>query len=329
MFIVTGGAGFIGSRIAARLAALSDARVVVADRLRQAPLGKWRNIAKHPIADIVAPEDLFGFLEQHWRQVRAVIHMGAISSTTETDVDAILDANVRLSQRLWIWCAARQKPLIYASSAATYGGGERGFVDDNTAAAITALAPLNAYGWSKRVFDLYAVREAAAGRAPPRWAGLRFFNVYGPNEYHKGAQQSVVAHMHRALAAGEPVRLFKSHRDGIADGEQKRDFVYVDDCAALAAWLATSDVQAGIVNVGSGQARSFLDLSKALFSALGRPHEVEFVETPQAIRDKYQYFTQADLTRLRALGYDAAATPLEAGVGAYVSQYLNTDDPYA
>jgi ADP-L-glycero-D-manno-heptose 6-epimerase len=329
MFIVTGGAGFIGSRIAARLAGQAQARVVVADRLRQAPLGKWRNIAKHAIADIVAPDDLFAFLEQHWRQVRAVIHMGAISSTTETDVDAILDANLRLSQRLWTWCAARQKPLIYASSAATYGDGGQGFIDDNNAAAITNLRPLNAYGWSKRLFDLYAVREAAAGRAPPRWAGLRFFNVYGPNEYHKGAQQSVVAHMHRALAAGEPVRLFKSHRDGIADGEQKRDFVHVDDCAAIAQWLATTDVQAGIINVGSGQARSFLDVSKAVFSALGRQHAVEFIETPLAIRDKYQYFTQADLTRLRGLGYDGQPTTLEAGVSAYVRDHLNTDDPYA
>jgi ADP-L-glycero-D-manno-heptose 6-epimerase len=324
MFIVTGGAGFIGSRIAARLAGQADARVVVSDRLRQAPLGKWRNIAKHAIADIIAPEEMFAFLEQHWRQVRAVIHMGAISSTTETDVDAILDANLRLSQRLWLWSAARQKPFIYASSAATYGDGAQGFVDD-----ITALRPLNAYGWSKRLFDLYAVREAAAGRAPPRWAGLRFFNVYGPNEYHKGAQQSVVAHMHRALHGGETVRLFKSHRAGIADGEQKRDFVHVDDCAAIVNWLARSDVQAGIVNVGSGQARSFLDLSKALFSALGRPHAVEFVDTPEAIRDKYQYFTQADLTRLRGLGYDGRATPLETGVTSYVRDHLNTDDPYA
>jgi ADP-L-glycero-D-manno-heptose 6-epimerase len=329
MFIVTGGAGFIGSRIAARLAAQEDARVIVADRLRQAPLGKWRNIAKHAIADIVAPEDLFGFLEQHWRQVRAVVHMGAVSATTQTDVDAILEANLRLSQKLWVWCAARQKPFVYASSAAAYGDGAQGFSDDNSAAAITALRPLNAYGWSKRLFDLYAVREAAAGRAPPRWAGLRFFNVYGPNEYHKGAQQSVVAHMHNALSAGEPVRLFKSHRDGIADGEQKRDFVHVDDCAAIADWLARHDVQAGIVNVGLGQARSFLDLSKALFAALDRKHTVDFIDTPEAIRDKYQYFTQADLTRLRSLGYDQPAIALEAGVLSYVRDHLNTNDPYA
>jgi ADP-L-glycero-D-manno-heptose 6-epimerase len=328
MWIVTGGAGFIGSRIAARLAGLGQ-RVVVCDRLRHADCGKWRNIAKHAIADIVAPDRMMSFLDDHAGQISGVVHMGAISSTTETDVDAIVEANLRLSQRLWVWCAGEQKPLIYASSAATYGDGAGGFADANDLAAVTALRPLNAYGWSKRAFDLFAIREALAQRAPPRWAGLRFFNVYGPNEYHKGAQQSVVAHMHAALTAGNPVRLFQSHRPGIADGEQQRDFVYVEDCVDIVVWLAQTEVQAGIINVGSGKARSFLDLSKALFGALDRPHQVSFVETPPAIRDKYQYFTQADLSRLRQLGYNSETTSLEAGVGAYVSGYLNTDDPYA
>jgi ADP-L-glycero-D-manno-heptose 6-epimerase len=328
MWIVTGGAGFIGSRIAARLAGEGE-RVVVCDRLRQADAGKWRNIAKHPLADIVAPDSLFAYLESQSSQIAGLIHMGAISSTTQTDVDAIVDANLRLSQQLWAWSAGHRKPLIYASSAATYGDGALGFTDANDLARVTALRPLNAYGWSKRTFDLFALREAEAGRAPPRWAGLRFFNVYGPNEYHKGPQQSVVAHMHAALRAGQKVRLFKSHRAGIGDGEQKRDFVYVEDCVDVVAWLARSGVQAGIVNVGSGEARSFLDLSKALFGALGRPHDVEFIDTPAAIRDKYQYFTQADLSRLRQLGYNGATTSLDVGIGAYVSDYLNTDDPYA
>lgn len=320
--LITGGAGFIGSNIARRLAARSDCDVIVCDRLRDASLGKWRNLAGADVSEFLSPEDLFAFLEGRWRDIAAVVHMGAISATTETDVDKIVAANVTLSRRIWDWCVERQRPLVYASSAATYGGGEKGFVDDNARQAIIDLAPLNAYGWSKRAFDLYATRQAERGAAPPRWAGMRFFNVYGPNEQHKGAQKSVVAHMYPRAAAGEPVRLFKSHRPDYADGGQLRDFVYVKDCVDVTEWLLESEPQAGIVNVGTGKARSFADLAEALFAALKRPPAIEYVDTPIEIRDKYQYFTQADLTRLRSLGYDRQFTTIEAGVADYVNAHL-------
>lgn len=327
--MVTGGAGFIGSNIVARLARRSDADVVVCDRLREAASGKWRNIAKHDVADLVAPDALGTWLDDNATRVVAVVHMAAISSTTEPDADLIAESNFRLSKRLWDWCAARGKPLVYASSAATYGGGEQGFVDDNTHGAVAALRPLNAYGWSKKLFDLYALREAGRGHAPPKWSGLRFFNVYGPNEYHKGGQKSVVAHMYPKAAAGETTRLFKSHHPDYPDGGQKRDFVHVGDCVDVCEWLLARDAGGGILNVGSGRARTFLDLAGALYTAIGKPAKIEYVDTPPDIRRNYQYFTEADLSRLRELGYDKQMTGIEAGVGDYVSRHLAAADPYA
>ncbi|MDX2232902.1 MAG: ADP-glyceromanno-heptose 6-epimerase [Hyphomonadaceae bacterium] len=327
--LVTGGAGFVGSQIVRRLAARGDVDVVVCDRLREAASGKWRNIAKHPIADLTPPEALPAWLAANQARVVAVVHMGAVSSTTEADADKIIENNFRLSKAIWDWCAAHAKPLVYASSAATYGAAERGFADDNAVDAVAALRPLNAYGWSKKLFDLYAVRETARGHAPPKWSGLRFFNVYGPNEYHKGPQMSVVAHMYPGAAQGAVTRLFKSHHPDYADGGQKRDFVYVDDCAAVAEWLLANERGGGVLNVGSGEARTFLELAHALHRALNAEARIEYVDTPAEIRRNYQYFTQADLTRLRALGYDRPMTSLETGVGTYVSGYLSTDDPYA
>jgi ADP-L-glycero-D-manno-heptose 6-epimerase len=327
--IVTGGAGFIGSHIAGRLAEDRGLDVLVCDWFGHTDDGKWRNLAKHDIAGFLRPEGLFDYLDREWRNVAAVVHMGAISATTETDVDAIVTNNVQLSQRLWDFCVSRQRPLVYASSAATYGDGAQGFVDDNSPEAILKLKPMNAYGWSKRAFDLYALRQSARGFAPPRWSGLRFFNVYGPNEQHKGAQQSVVAHMYpKALAHGE-VTLFKSHHPDYPDGGQKRDFVYVRDCADVAAWLVRHDKGAGIVNVGTGRARQFSELAEAMFKAMKKKAKVSFIDTPEAIRATYQYFTEADLTRLRSLGYDKQFTPIEAGVGEYVKSYLMSADPNA
>ncbi len=327
--LVTGGAGFIGSNIVARLAARGDVDVVVCDRFGDVAAAKWKNIAKHDVADLVAPEAMTEWLAANAKRVTAVVHMGAISSTTEEDVDLIAETNFRLSKTAWDWCAAEKKPLVYASSAATYGGGEHGFIDDNTYAAVRALQPLNAYGWSKQLFDLYALREAARGHAPPKWSGLRFFNVYGPNEYHKGGQKSVVAHMYPKASAGETTRLFKSHHPDYPDGGQKRDFVYVDDCADVTEWLLARDEGAGLVNIGTGRARTFLDLAHALYAAVHKQAKIEFVDTPEDIRRNYQYFTEADLSRLRALGYNRQMTSIEAGVGEYVREYLAKDDPYA
>lgn len=327
--LVTGGAGFIGSNIAGRLSARGDCDVAVCDWFGSADDLKWKNLAAYDIADFVAPAALSGWLDTHARRVRAVVHMGAISATTETDVDKIVENNIRLSMRIWDWCAQGRKPLIYASSAATYGGGEQGFVDDNSAEAMRKLAPLNAYGWSKKAFDLYALREAARGHAPPAWSGLKFFNVYGPHEQHKGGQKSVVAHMYPRAAAGEPVKLFKSHHPEYADGGQMRDFIYVRDCVDVVEWLLSGERQGGILNVGTGQARSFADLAGALFQALKRAPNITYVDTPIEIRAKYQYFTQADMNRLRDLGYDRQFTPIEDGVADYATRHLATDAPYA
>ncbi|HEX4195918.1 MAG TPA: ADP-glyceromanno-heptose 6-epimerase [Caulobacteraceae bacterium] len=325
---VTGGAGFIGSNIAAKLAEDRDLDVVVCDRLRGVELGKWRNIAKHPIADFVEPEAMFDWLETHVGDVEAVVHMGAVSSTTEPDADKILQTNFALSRDLYRWCAERRRRLIYASSAATYGDGSQGFADKDDLDSLIALRPLNAYGWSKALFDIFAVREAARGHAPPQWVGLKFFNVYGPNEGHKGSMKSVAAQIWPKVAAGGGVSLFKSHREGYADGGQQRDFVYVRDAADVVAWLLAHEEVDGVYNLGSGKARSFRDLAEAVFKAVGKPAKIDYIDTPPTIRAHYQYFTEADMGRLKAAGYTAPLTSLEDGVGDYVGAYLATADPY-
>lgn len=328
MIVVTGGAGFIGSNIVARLCAEDVYDVVVCDRLEDAALGKWKNIAKHPIADFWQPEELFEQLERHAEAVEAVVHMGAISSTTEVDADLILRTNFSLSRDLWGWCALRDARMIYASSAATYGDGEAGFADDNSLEALGALRPLNAYGYSKMLFDLYAARQSDRGQSPSQWAGLKFFNVYGPNEYHKGGMKSVVAQIWPKVQANEAVTLFRSHNPAYADGGQMRDFVFVDDVVDIIAWLLESPHVSGVFNAGSGQARSFLDLAQATYAAAGKTPRVDYVDTPESIRDKYQYFTEARMERIRAAGYPAQSTALEEGVRRYVQGYLSQADAY-
>jgi ADP-L-glycero-D-manno-heptose 6-epimerase len=328
LILVTGGAGFIGSNIVAELTAQGDYDVAVCDRLRAADSGKWRNLAKHPIVDLVAPERMFDWLSAHTGEVEAVAHMGAISSTTEPDADLILHTNFTLSKALWVWCRENQARLIYASSAATYGDGRLGFQDEDDLQALARLRPLNAYGWSKALFDLYARREANRGCAPPQWAGLKFFNVYGPNEYHKGSMRSVVSQIWPKARAGETVTLFRSHNPAYPDGGQKRDFVYVKDAARVVAWLLRNGGVNGVFNLGTGEARAFKDLADATFRAAGQSPQIAYVDTPETIRDKYQYFTEADMRRLRAAGYDQPFTSIEAGVVDYVSTYLATDDPH-
>ncbi|HLI66282.1 MAG TPA: ADP-glyceromanno-heptose 6-epimerase [Caulobacteraceae bacterium] len=325
---VTGGAGFIGSNVVARLAEDRSLDIVVCDRLRGVDLGKWRNIAKHPIGDFVQPEDMFDWLEKRWREVELVVHMGAISSTTEPDADRLMNVNFCLSRDLFRWCADHQRRLIYASSAATYGDGGLGFADHNDLESLTALRPLNPYGWTKALFDIFAARQAARDYAPPQWVGLKFFNVYGPNEAHKGPMRSVVSQIWPKARDGEAVTLFKSHRPDCPDGGQRRDFVYVRDAAEVIAWLMDNEQVSGLYNLGSGVARSFKDLAEATFKAAGRPPRIEYVPTPEVIRDRYQYFTEADMTRLTAAGYDRPLTSLEDGVEDYVRHYLNREDPY-
>src|SRR6266849_448943 len=281
MILITGGAGFIGSNLAAALAERGERDVAICDRLGQD--GKWRSIAKRELAAVVPPEALFAFLDGHAREIGVVFHMGAISSTTETDADLIAATNFTLSQRLWEWCAESETRFIYASSAATYGDGR---------------------------------------------AGLKFFNVYGPNEYHKGVMKSVVAQIYPRAVTGEPARLFRSHRPDVVDGGQKRDFVYVRDCVDMMLWLYDHPAVNGLFNIGSGTARSFADLAAAVFRALGSEPRIDFVDTPVEFRDKYQYFTEARMERLRAAGYARPPTKLEEGVRDYVQTYLAADDPY-
>ena len=328
MIVVTGGAGFIGSNIVARLCESEAWDVVVCDRLETADLAKWKNIAKHPIADLWAPEELFLQLERHAEGIEAVVHMGAISSTTEPDADLILRTNFSLSRDIWDWCALNDARMIYASSAATYGDGEVGFEDADDLDSISKLQPLNAYGYSKKLFDQYAVREASHGHAPRQWAGLKFFNVYGPNEGHKGGMKSVIAQIWPRVEAGETVSLFRSHHPDYADGGQLRDFVFVDDVVEIVAWLLETPAVSGIFNAGSGQARSFDDLAKATFAAAGKAPSIAYIDMPETIRDRYQYFTEASMERIRAAGWPGQSTPLEEGVRRYVQDFLITEDPY-
>jgi ADP-L-glycero-D-manno-heptose 6-epimerase len=325
MFLVTGGAGFIGSNLIASLNEAGRTDIAINDTLGND--GKWRNLGARQIADFVPPTELPRWLDG--RKLEAVVHLGAISSTTATDGDAIMENNFRLSLRLLDWCAASGTRFIYASSAATYGEGQGGFSDDFSIAALKTLKPLNLYGWSKHMFDLAVVERAARkDRMPPQWAGLKFFNVFGPNEYHKGEMMSLVAKRFDDAKAGKPIRLFKSHRPGIADGEQKRDFIYMDDAVAVVRWLLNTPSTSGIFNVGTGEARSFRDLMLALFAALGRQPNIEYIDMPMSIRDSYQYFTQAEIGNLRRAGYDSKFTALETAVQRYVAGYLNTADRF-
>jgi len=327
MIVVTGGAGFIGSNLVASLAG-AGASVSVVDQLGTDD--KWRNLAKHEVDEIVDPPRLQDFLERRANDVEYVFHMGAISSTTETDADRIVRTNVTLSQSLWNWCARHSVPLVYASSAATYGDGSVGFDDDGSPAALARLRPLNAYGWSKHAFDRWVARKVtASGPRPPQWAGLKFFNVYGPNEYHKGAMRSVVTKAHPTAAAGKPVTLFRSHHPDYPDGGQKRDFVYVADCVDVMTWLYANRSVSGLFNVGSGHAQSWLELMTALFDAVGQELGVAWVDTPLEIRDRYQYFTEANMKKLRAAGYPGTFANVEDGVADYVTRFLSTSDPYA
>ena len=328
MLVITGAGGFIGSVLAAHLNEAGRTDLVIVDRFGSGD--KWRNIAKRDFFEIVPIDGLFPWLERNGAAVEAVFHLGANSSTTERDADHIIATNLNASVALWHWCAAKAKPLIYASSAATYGDGAAGFDDAGGLDGLTRLRPLNLYGWSKHAFDRWALRQAAAGHAPPFWAGLKFFNVFGPNEYHKGDMQSLVVKYYPKIAAGETVRLFSSHRPDYADGEQLRDFVYVKDCAEVLLWLWRQQRPeiSGLYNLGTGEARSFLDLMHATGAACGQEPRIEFVDIPPEIRPSYQYFTEAKMSRLRAAGYNAPFTRLEDAVKDCVTQYLAQPDRY-
>jgi ADP-L-glycero-D-manno-heptose 6-epimerase len=325
MLLVTGGAGFIGSNVVAALNDAGRADVAVCDVLGHD--GKWRNLAKRQLADIVPPVQLPDWLDG--RRLDAVLHLGAISETTATDGDLVIETNFRLSMRLLDWCTANATPFIYASSASTYGDGAQGFRDDKSISALKMLRPMNLYGWSKHLFDMAVAERAARGeKLPPQWAGLKFFNVFGPNEYHKGTMMSVLARRFGDIKAGRAVQLFKSHRDGIADGDQRRDFIYVDDVVRVMMWLLATPSVSGLFNVGTGKARSFKDLIISAYNALGTGPNIQYVDMPEEIRGSYQYFTESDVDRLQGAGYNGGFTALEDAVDAYVNGFLDSADRF-
>ncbi len=326
MIVVTGGAGFIGSNIVAALNDAGRREVVVCDLLGTE--GKWQNLRKRILQDIIPPDELISWLG-HRNDIEAIVHMGANASTLATDGDDVINRNFRFSLRLLDWCTARGVKLIYASSAATYGDGAMGFDDSMALSHLQTLRPLNLYGWSKHLFDqVVATRLEAGHTLPPLCAGLKFFNVFGPNEYHKGPMMSLVSKYFGKIKAGETIDLFRSYRPEFRDGEQRRDFVYVTDITDVILWLLDRQEGVGLFNLGSGRARSFIDLVGSIFDSLGLPRKIRFVEMPEAMRPRYQYFTQSDAKRLRAAGYNRPGTELEVAVGHFVRTFLDTEDPY-
>ncbi|NTW47035.1 MAG: ADP-glyceromanno-heptose 6-epimerase [Chlorobaculum sp.] len=323
MIIITGGAGFIGSAMLWELNRNGIEEVLIVDDLGKASEGKWLNLRGLRYADFIHKDDLPALLE-HDRlpKIEAVIHMGAISSTTEQDANLLLRNNYEYSKMLARWCARKDARFIYASSAATFGDGSEGYSDGIE--ALDRLRPLNMYGYSKHLFDGWALRNGILDKA----AGLKFFNVYGPNEYHKDDMTSVVYKAFNQIGDNGSVRLFRSHRPDYADGEQMRDFVYVKDCTRIMQWLIETPSATGLFNIGTGQARSFRDLVTATFEAMERPVSIEFIDMPETIRDKYQYYTCADSSHLRQAGYDGRMTPLEEGVKDYVKKYLSKPIPH-
>ena len=326
MIVVTGGAGFIGSNVVAALNEAGRTDVMVCDTLGTD--GKWQNLRKRTLQDIVPPRELMAWLGQR-QDIEAIIHMGANSSTLAFDGDEVMENNFRFSLHLLDWCTARGVKFIYASSAATYGDGERGFDDNLALSHLQTLRPLNLYGWSKHLFDQVVATRLEAGQAlPTLCVGLKFFNVFGPNEYHKGPMMSLVSKYFGAIKRGETIDLFRSYRPDFADGEQLRDFVYVTDITSVILWLLDRPSHVGLLNLGSGRARSFVDLVGSIFDTLGLERRIRFIEMPEAMRPRYQYFTEADDTRLRAAGYNKSGTELEAAIGHFVTTHLNTEDQY-
>lgn len=326
MIVITGGAGMIGSMIAWHLnTVLGRDDLVIADRFSQPD--QWQNLCHRRYANYLDKDELLPWLENSGEKIEAVIHMGAISATTERDFNKLVQDNIRYSQQLWTWCARNEVPFLYASSAATYGDGSQGY-DDNEE-NIDSLRPLNGYGYSKQFFDQWALRQVREkSPRPPQWCGFKFFNVYGPNEYHKERMASVALHSFNQFRELGTVKLFKSNIPEYADGMQLRDFVYVKDAAAIVAYFLSNSGRSGIYNVGTGQARAFKDLAMAVMTSMGKKPSITYIDMPQDLHGKYQYFTEANIAKLRAAGYTQPFHSLEDGVADYVQNYLMKSDPY-
>jgi ADP-L-glycero-D-manno-heptose 6-epimerase len=318
MIIVTGAAGFIGSCLIQKLNELNFNYIIAVDDFSN--IDKNKNLLHKKIKERVDREVFFDWLDVHFREVEFIFHIGARTDTTEFDKAIFDDLNVEYSKSVWNKCIQYQLPLVYASSAATYGLGELGY-DDNESLR-PQLKPLNPYGDSKNDFDIWALQQE---EKPFFWAGLKFFNVYGPNEYHKSRMASVIFHAFRQIKEKGSINLFRSHNPNYKDGEQLRDFIYVKDLIDVCIFLMEHRKNSGIYNLGTGKARSFNDLANATFAALNLASQINYVDTPLDIRDKYQYFTQANMSKLKSIGYDKGFYTLEEGVKEYVQNYLSTN----
>lgn len=318
MIIVTGAAGFIGSCLITKLNSEGFNAIVAVDKFHQPE--KLKNLENKRIMNRIDRDDFIAWLDDNYQEVEFIFHIGARTDTAEFNKEVLWNLNTIYSQNLWQKCVRYQIPFVYASSAATYGLGELGYLDDEK--VIPQLKPLNLYGESKNQFDIWALEQ---NNKPFYWAGLKFFNVYGPNEYHKGRMASVIWHAYKQISETGKMKLFKSHNINYKDGEQMRDFIYVMDIVDACYFLMHHRKNNGIYNLGSGEARTFHDLVKAVFSAMSKNPDVEFIDTPEDIRDKYQYFTEAKMSKYRSIGYSKQFWSLEKGVKDYVQNYLLTE----
>lgn len=326
MYIVTGATGFIGSCLLAEMQRRGYRDIVAVDSFGNE--SKWKNVAKRGALQLVFPHQLQDFLSEHHSKIKAILHLGAISSTTETDVDKIVENNVQLSIGLYNFCTQKGLPFIYASSAATYGDGALGFVDRDDLDFISLLRPLNPYGWSKNAVDKFISADCGYATDRSQVVGLKFFNVYGPNEYHKGQQMSVMRHFYEQFRTTGRVRLFKSYRDDCADGEQRRDFVWVGDCVNVMLWMLEHPAARGLFNVGTGKATSYNVVAQSIAQAMGTKPTIEYIDMPDSVRHQYQYFTEADISKLRSVGYTAPFLTVPEGVERYVKEFLSASDIY-
>ena len=325
MIIVTGAAGFIGSAFVWQLNEMGIEDIIVSDKLRTEE--KWLNLAKRKYYDWVDKDKLFDYLETTAEKITAIIHMGACSATTEKDMDFLMENNYEYTKKLWDYSVKNDAVFIYASSAATYGDGELGYDDEIGLKGHNALRPLNKYGYSKKIFDVWALKQE---KTPKKWFGLKYFNVYGPQEYHKGRMASMVFHAFNQYNAEKEVKLFKSHKDGYKDGYQLRDFVYIKDVTNVMYFLMKEiNAPSGVYNLGTGSARAFYELAKSTVEAAdGDAGKIKFVDMPEDLRGKYQYFTEAKMDKLKKAGYSRDFTSLEDGVKDYVQNYLMKEDKY-
>ena len=315
MIIVTGGAGFIGSNLVNYLSTNTDQKIVSVDYLN----GPNKNYFTSANTSMVDPTHLESFLRKFKKEVKLIVHLGAISSTTCNDPNLILKNNIRLSIRLKEWCDKNLKRFIYASSAATYGDGNNGFLDSSRFEYLSKLMPLNLYGWSKQIVDLNFFSNKNNKK---QLVGLKFFNVYGPNEFHKDEMRSVVLKIYEKVQSKKSIKLFKSHNKNYKDGEQLRDFIYVKDVIKVINWFINNPKKSGLFNVGSGLPRSFKDLTNAVFRNFNYPKKITYIDTPRNIRNQYQYYTKAEISKLRKVGFKDKFFSLEDGINDYVNNYL-------